>query len=96
VTLVVVTFESVPQAVPLHPAPESDQFTPLFWESFCNVAVKLCVAPVTTLGAVGDTVTEMPAAAERVIVAAALLLPSRLDAAVSVTLAGLGSETGAV
>ena len=35
--------ESEPQAAPVQPAPESDQATPLFCESFCKVAVKLCV-----------------------------------------------------
>jgi hypothetical protein len=34
--------ESVPQAAPLHPAPESDQVTPLFCASLETVAVKFC------------------------------------------------------
>jgi hypothetical protein len=32
--------ESVPQALPEQPAPESVQVTPRFWESFWTVAVK--------------------------------------------------------
>jgi len=91
-----VTFDNVPQAFPLQPAPESDQLTPLFCESFCTVAVKCCVPAVATLIVVGETATEMAAAAVNVIVAAALLLVSRLAVAVSVTLAGLGSAAGAV
>jgi hypothetical protein len=34
-----VAVDSVPQAAPLHPAPESAQLTPLFAESFVTVAV---------------------------------------------------------
>jgi hypothetical protein len=45
---------------------------------------------------VGETVTATVATAVKVIVAAALLLPSRLDVAVSMTPAGLGTEAGAV
>jgi hypothetical protein len=35
--------ESAPHAAALQPAPESDQVTPLFAESFCTVAMKLAV-----------------------------------------------------
>jgi hypothetical protein len=93
---VVVAFVSVPQEVPLQPAPERDQLTPLFCESFWTVAVKFCVPPLTTLAVVGETATEIVAAVVKLIVATAFFVVSRLDVAVSVTLAGLGSEAGAV
>ena len=86
----------MPQAVPLQPAPESDQLTPLFCESFCTVAVKFCVPPVATLMVVGETATDTAAPVVSVIVAAAFFVVSRLDVAVNVTVAGLGSEAGAV
>ena len=35
--------ESVPQDAPEQPAPVNVQVTPLFWVSFCSVAVMLCV-----------------------------------------------------
>jgi hypothetical protein len=93
---VAVTFDSVPQPIPLQPAPESDQLTPLFCESFCTLAVKFCVPVMATLVVIGETATEMVATVVKVIVAAALLLASRFDVAVNVTLAGLGTEAGAV
>src|SRR5208337_1833242 len=54
-----VTLVRVPQAAPEHPAPERDQVTPLFCESFCTEAVKL--PPVETCKEVdvGLTETEM-------------------------------------
>jgi len=48
VTEVEVTFVSVPQAAPEHPAPERDQVTPLFCESFCTEAVKLAAVEICT------------------------------------------------
>jgi len=36
-------FERVPHVIPLQPAPERLQVTPIFWESLVSVAVKLCV-----------------------------------------------------
>src|ERR1700730_7070610 len=50
--------DSMPQAAPLQPVPDKAQFTPLFCASFCTVAVKLWVAPVGTLAAAGDRLTE--------------------------------------
>jgi hypothetical protein len=96
VTEVVVTLLSVPQAVPLHPLPETDQLTPLFCESFCTVTVKFRVVLVSTLAVAGETVTTIADAAVRVIAAVFDFVPSRLDVAVSVTVAGLGSVAGAV
>jgi hypothetical protein len=50
--------ESVPQALPLHPAPDSVQVTPRFAESLRTVAVNCCVpVPASTLALVGDTLT---------------------------------------
>jgi hypothetical protein len=96
VTEVVVTLLSVPQTVPLQPLPASDQVTPLFCESFCTVTLKFRVVLVSTLAVVGETVTTIADAPVKVIVAAFDFVPSRLDVAVSVTVAGLGRVAGAV
>src|SRR2546428_11937818 len=53
--------ESVPQAAPLQPVPESAQLTPLFCESFCTVAVNGCVALAATEAVGGATLTEIGA-----------------------------------
>ncbi len=58
-TEVVVTFVSVPQAAPEHPAPERDQVTPLFCESFCTEAVKLAAVETCTEVDVGLMDTAM-------------------------------------
>jgi hypothetical protein len=50
--------DSVPQALPVHPAPDSLQVTPRFAESLRTVAVNCCVpVPASTLALVGDTLT---------------------------------------
>jgi hypothetical protein len=50
--------ESVPQALPPHPAPDSVQATPRFAQSLRTVAVNCCVpVPASTLALVGDTLT---------------------------------------
>src|SRR5438477_5457050 len=60
VTEVAVTFVSVPQALPLQPAPDKDQVAPLFWKSFWTVAVKFCEPPpAPTDAVVGDTETDI-------------------------------------
>jgi hypothetical protein len=88
--------ESVPHAAPLQPAPESVQLTPLFCASFCTVAVNVCVCPAITEAAVGATVTLTGGgSALTMTVAAALLLVSIIDEAVSVTVAGFGRFAGA-
>src|SRR5260370_29077880 len=51
--------ESVPQAAPLQPVPESVQITPLFCESFCTVAVNGCVVLTATEAVDGATLTEI-------------------------------------
>ena len=96
VTEVVVTLLSVPHAVPLHPLPVSNQLTPLFCASFWTVTVKFRAALVSTLAVAGETVTTIADAAVTVIVDVFDFVPSRLDVAVSVTMAGLGSVAGAV
>ena len=54
------TFDRVPQVLPLQPAPDKDQVTPLFWKSFWTVAVKFCEpTPAPTEAVVGDTETEL-------------------------------------
>jgi hypothetical protein len=89
--------ERAPQAVPVQPAPESDQFTPLFCESFVTVAVKVCVpAPACTLAAVGVTLTAIAGGAVTVIVALALRVLSVAEVALIVTVAGDGRLAGAV
>jgi len=97
VTEVVVTPESVPQAVPLHPAPDSPQVTPLLCVSFCSEAVKPCVPiPACTLGALGLTVTLIAWSVVMVTVAAEILVLSATEVAEIVTVAGLGTTEGAV
>jgi hypothetical protein len=94
---VIVTFISVPHVAPEQPVPESDQVTPLFCESFCNVAVKAAVVETCTDVEVGLTPTEIGnGAAVTVIVAAADFVPSATDVAFSVTVAGAGTPAGAV
>jgi hypothetical protein len=89
--------ETVPQVAPLQVAPESVQMTPLFWVSFCTVAVKVCVTPpVARLAVVGDTVTTIAGGAVTVMRAAADFVPSVTEVALRVIVAGLGSVAGAV
>src|SRR6266481_5179581 len=79
--------ESVPQAAPLQPVPESAQVTPLFCKSFCTVAVNGCVALTATEAVDGATLTEIGGGAVTVIVAAADFVPSVTDRAVGETAA---------
>ena len=88
--------ESVPQAAPLQPVPESAQVTPLLCVSFCRVAVNGCVPLTVTEAVVGATLTEIGGGAVTVMVAAEDLVPSLTDVAVRVTVAGLGTLPGAV
>ena len=57
--------------------------------SFCTVAVKFCVRFTGTLGAVGDTATEMGG---MVMLALALLVASVLEVAVSVMVPEVGTS----
>ena len=88
--------DKVPQVVPLQPAPDNVQLTPLFCESFVTVAVKFCVSPVCTFALVGATLTAITGAAVTVIVAVPFFVPSVTEVAVNVTLAGTGTLLGAV
>jgi hypothetical protein len=88
---------NAPQAVPLQPAPESDQVTPLLCVSFVSVAMKAFVPiPACTLALAGASVMDVGAHGVSVTVAVFDLVPSRFDVAVSVTAAGVGRPTGAV
>src|SRR6267154_1984528 len=52
--------DRMPQVLPLHPVPESDQVAPRLWKSLLTVAVKVCVPyPDGALAVVGDTITEI-------------------------------------
>jgi hypothetical protein len=94
---VVVTFVSVPQLAPEQPVPESDHVTPLFCESFCNVAVKAAVVDTCTDVEIGLTPTEIGnGAAVTVIVAVPNFVPSATEVAFIVTVAGAGTDVGAV
>ena len=87
----------VPHAPALQDAPRIVQVTPLFVVSFCNVAVRLCVALTATLEVSGATVTIIGAGAGViVIVAEADLVVSATEVAVIVTVAGVGTAPGAV
>jgi hypothetical protein len=92
----VVAGATVPQAVPLQPVPDTDQFTPLFPESFATVAVNVAVVLMGTVAEVAERVTETVATAVTVIVAAAVFVPSATEIAVSVTTGGVGTAAGAV
>jgi hypothetical protein len=89
--------DSVPQVAPEQPAPVSVHVTPLFWESLVTAAVKVVVCVVCTEAVDLFSVTVIAgAAAVTVTCAAALLLASATDLAVSVTTAGVGTLAGAV
>ena len=87
----------VPQLLPLHPEPAKDQVTPLFCESFDTDAVNDAVpVPACALALPGEMATETTGFAVRVMVAFALFVPSAIEVAVSVTVAGLGAVAGAL
>jgi hypothetical protein len=87
--------ETLPQVAPLQPAPDSVQFTPWFCESFCSVAVNICVAPPdATLAVAGDTVTTIGGGAT-VMVALADFVLSAMEVAVRLTVPA-GADAGAV
>jgi hypothetical protein len=91
--------ETVPHAIPVQLEPESDQFTPLFDESFCKVAANVWVPPTATLAIDGATTTEIPDVFDpdvSVIVAFADFVVSSTAVAVSITVGGLGTVAGAV
>ena len=90
-----VAFVSVPQVLPEQPLPVSVHVTPLLAESLLTVAVKFCVEPVVTFAVEGDTAT-LIATPATVIVAEDDFVLSVTEVAVRVTVAGDGTELGAV
>ena len=87
------TLLSEPQVAPLQLEPDSAQVTPLLCESFEMVTVKFLVAFTFTVAEGGTTLTLM--AGVTVIAAVAVLLPSAIEVAVSVTAFGEGALAGA-
>ena len=93
---VAVMLVRVPHVVPVHPAPETDQVTPLFCESFCTEAVKLAAVETCTDADAGAIETEIGGGvAVMVMMADADLEPSAIEVAVSVTVGGTGALAGA-
>jgi hypothetical protein len=85
----------VPQATPVHPAPESVQVTALLVVPV-TVAVNCCCAPVITDAVVGEMVTLTADADWMTTVADADLVGSATDVAVTITIADRGTVAGAV
>ena len=97
VTEVAVAFVSVPHVAPEHPAPETDQVTPWFCESFCMEAVKFAAVETCTEAVTGLTETAMARGAEVMVTLAALdFVASVTEVALMVTVAGEGTLVGAV
>jgi hypothetical protein len=90
-----VELDSVPQLAPLHPAPDSVQLKPLFWESFWTVAVSVCPWPCSTDAVEGETATEIAAGVTNVACAVPDLSDCACDTAVMLTTAGDGTVAGA-
>ena len=88
------TLLRVPQVAPLQLEPDSAQVTPLFCASLETVTMKFLVAFTFTVAEGGTTLTLMAAVTE--IAAVAVLVPSAIDVAVSVTAFGEGAFAGAV
>lgn len=88
------TFVREPQLAPEQPAPDKDHVTPLFVGSLATVAVKFCVPPAVTFAAAGDSPTAI--APTIVTIAEDDFEPSATAVAVTVTVAGEGTEGGAV
>lgn len=89
--------DSVPHAVPVHPAPDSAQVTPLFCESLCTVAVTFCVLPTCAEKVVGDNVTEITGVVAVMVTCATSKTAGLATAtAAIVTVAGDGTAAGAV
>ena len=82
-----------PQAAPAQPVPEILQFTAVFVVPV-TVAVNCCLAPGTTLATDGET--ETATGSTTVTMAEADLVVSACEVAVTLTVAGVGTEVGAV
>ena len=92
-----VPFVNVPQAEPVQPLPEADHVTPALPTSFITVAVNASVWATARLPRFGEMVTlTLPPEEVTVMVALALLLVSRTDVAVRVTVGLAGTVPGAV
>ena len=89
-------FESEPHVAPEQPAPETLQVTPLNCESFCKVAVKEEDRLICTLTVEGETETEIGGGGMTVTVAVADLVESETEVAIRETVAGIGTDAGAV
>src|SRR5215470_12613655 len=86
----------VPTVVFPPTTPFTLQVTPRFWESLVTVAANCWDLEMFNEAEVGETDTLMFAEpVVTVMIAAAVLLPSAIDVAVSVTTAGLGTVAGA-
>jgi hypothetical protein len=96
VTDEVVILEREPQAEAEQPEPERDQETPLLSASFWSEAVKPADWEIWTEAEEGLRETEMgKEAGEMAMLAEADLEESAMEVAVSVTVAGEGTEEGA-
>jgi len=94
---VAVAIVSVPHVVPEQPAPESDQVTPLFCESFCTEALKLAVVETCAEKVAGLTETEMARGVEVIVTLAAFdFVGSDTEVALIVTAVDEGTLAGAV
>jgi hypothetical protein len=94
---VAVALVSVPHVVPEQPAPESDQVTPVFSESFCTEAVKIAAAETCREVDAGLTETVMGSGAEMMVTLAAFdFVVSDTEVALMVTVGGDGTRAGAV
>jgi hypothetical protein len=86
--------DNVPQALPLHPAPERAHVTPLFAESLATVAITAWDWPSCTDAVVGDTLTAIaPVAGGGVVV----WLPPPLEvvpAQPAINVTAIRTETG--
>ena len=87
--------EMPPHVAPEQPAPVRVQSHPAAAASLVTVQEKVCVADVCTLAVPGETETTIGLEVT-VMVALAVFWGLVIDAAVSVTVAGLGTEAGAV
>ena len=72
------------------------QVTPRVLGSLLTVALNCCVAPISTVGFVGEMLTLIGGATVTVMVAEADFVGSAVEVAVIVTVAGLGTLSGAV
>ena len=88
-------FETVPTVAFPPATPFTCQFTAVF-EVFATVAANCCVAPTATEAVAGLTVTVTGGGAVTVTAAVPVLLLSAFETAATVTVAGAGTDAGAV